>query len=262
MLRYNNSIHWWYNKYIHEIKLTTEKNVYKRYYATLLRFFQRHRDKHLANEFHRWDIDDYVEDRLAEGRAGGTVGVELSIIRTFWRWLMDRGLADYNPAARKKGTTTENPKRITGVPRAQIRQLLQACNTPRDKLVILLPLVCGLNRQEFARLKIVDIDWDNNQLYIQGKVARTVPMRDDIKKLISEAIDRRKKYAFTWGGGTEMPKYWLEAINRRAEIFPAITHKRLRKAFLNMLMLRGLIESEICTEALEKFQEYLPHEEF
>ena len=242
---YTDSIHWWYNQYVTSLQRTAGPSTWRRYHQALANFFQCHKEKHRSEDFHRWDISDFKEDRLRHGTAPTTVNLELSILRAFWNWLMERELASYNPAAKQKGVKVPE-KRPRGLGRDVVEKLLSVCISTRDKLVILLPLTTGMRGIEMARLQWQDIDWENDLIHLDGErtktgKSRSLPLRSDVKKLLTEYIDNRRIHVFPSRTGD--PRKLQTAFNsmvRRAELYPKPTLHALRHTFATMLLRGGL----------------------
>lgn len=241
---YTDSIHWWYNQYVTSLQRTAAPNTWKRYHYALADFFQRHREKHRSEDFHRWDISDFKEDRLREGIAPTTVNLELRILRAFWNWLIERELASYNPAAKQKGVKVPE-KRPRGLGRDVVDKLLSVCISTRDKLIILLPLTTGMRGIELARLQWTDIDWENDMIHLDGErtktgKSRSLPLREDVKKLLVEFTAKR---VYVFPSRTGDPRKLQTAFNgivRRAELYPKPTLHALRHTFATLLLRSGL----------------------
>lgn len=241
---YTDSIHWWYNQYVTSLQRTAAPNTWRRYHYALADFFQRHREKHRSEDFHRWDISDFKEDRLREGLAPTTVNLELRILRAFWNWLIERELASYNPAAKQKGVKVPE-KRPRGLGRDVVDKLLSVCISTRDKLIILLPLTTGMRGIELARLQWTDIDWENDMIHLDGErtktgKSRSLPLREDVKKLLAEFVAKR---VYVFPSRTGDPRKLQTAFNgivKRAELYPKPTLHALRHTFATLLLRSGL----------------------
>lgn len=244
---YTNTIHWFCDRYIDSLKLTAAPNTALRYRYVVEDFLSRHKDKLGPEEFHRWDIIDYKEERLREGATPSTVNLELAVLRAFWNWLIARELASYNPAAKQKGVVVPE-KRPRGLGRDVVEKLLSVCNSVRERLVILLPLTTGMRGIELARLQWSDIDWEHDLIHLDGertktKHSRDLPLRSDVKELLMQFVDGRRKNVFPCHRGLGDPRsiqYVFKRIVKRAEIYPKPTLHALRHTFATMLLRSGL----------------------
>ena len=68
--------------------------------------------------------------------------------------------------ARVKKTHSRSQFHVT---EEQIKLLVRHADKLRDKLIIKLLAYCGLRRFELAKIKIIDIDLNNNKIKIEGK---------------------------------------------------------------------------------------------
>jgi len=199
----------------------------------------------MADEFRRWDISDYKEQRLREGIKPSTVNLELAVLKAFWNWLMERELATYNPASKQKQAKVPE-KRPRGLSREVIEKLLSECVTVRDKLIVLLPLTTGMRGIEMARLQWTDIDWDNNMIHLDGERTKTgrgrsLPLRADVKQLLAEVHDGRRKHVFESKVGSPRRLWWaFKQLTKRCQLYPAPTLHTLRHTFATMLLRSGV----------------------
>lgn len=90
----------WLGLYEGFLFLNSPASTYERYSRALSKFYSHFPEKRFTYEYLRCDIETYKEQRLQEGASTTTVNIELSILRGFWRWLLEMG-ADgvmFNPA--------------------------------------------------------------------------------------------------------------------------------------------------------------------
>lgn len=84
-------------------------STYERYTRVLDKFFFTHfPQKRSPIEFLRKDFEDFKQRRLSEGASPTTVGIELCIIRGFWKFLVRMDASFFNPVLNVK---VGNPKR-------------------------------------------------------------------------------------------------------------------------------------------------------
>jgi site-specific recombinase XerD len=90
----------WQQKYERYLELIGKKETQKRYARALEKFLGKHPGKTFPHQFLRPVINDYVENRLAEGASVATVRLELSAVRGLFRFAMDMSASDlmFNPA--------------------------------------------------------------------------------------------------------------------------------------------------------------------
>ena len=122
----------------------------------------------------RKHVERYLASRAI---SPSTKRVELSGLRTFFGWCVERGLIRDDPTRGVKG-----PSRIRYQPRGlsteQVSAVLAHAPDERGRVVILLAVQEGLRRGEIRALTVDRIDWDDMLLTISGKGGheRTVPL--------------------------------------------------------------------------------------
>jgi len=72
-------------------------STYERYSRAISKFFSYFPEKKFVDDFLRCHAEDFKERRLKEGASPRTVGIELSILRGFWRFLVRMEAAMLNP---------------------------------------------------------------------------------------------------------------------------------------------------------------------
>src|SRR5213076_222485 len=100
--------------------------------------------------------------------APGTVRNRISITRTFFEWLIDRGHTRANPVA---GMKAPRPPRYLprGLKADQVKAAILEAPDERALLVVLLECQEGLRAKEVAGLQLGDIDFAERVIVIRGK---------------------------------------------------------------------------------------------
>jgi integrase/recombinase XerC len=117
---------------------------------------------------------------------------QLSIIRYFCRWLVAQRLIPVDPTI-----SVSRIKQPRKVPRAlnadQVRQVLDACQDERDRLVIWLMVGCGLRCVEVSRLEVADLDRVNQTVHVVGKGGheRILPMPQQVRSALAAYLSVR-----------------------------------------------------------------------
>src|SRR3712207_2510315 len=116
--------------------------------------------------------------RLGDARpAATTVARKLAAIRAFFRVMREHGLIAQNPA-----DLLPAPKRPAKLPRAlkasEVAALLDRipAATPlelRDRALFELAYACGLRAEELVNLDVTSIDFDDEQVRVEGKGSKT-----------------------------------------------------------------------------------------
>ena len=131
----------------------------------------------------------------------------------------------------------------------EIDKLLAACPSDDWKLVILLGADAGLRRGEIAHLKWIDVDFNNEQIYVapdKTERHRFVPMSKTLRKALEKAYkDHKTEFVINvgWGNGAKRnTKDFLTAyykqIAQKAKV-PSFLHK-LRHTFASQLVQNGV----------------------
>ena len=101
---------------LHLFQTATEL-TYERYVRVLNRFaFDYFPEKTSTFEFLRADMEDYRELRLKEGASRTTVGIELSILRGFWKFLVRMDAAFMNVVLNVKVPNPDRKKKSLAFP--------------------------------------------------------------------------------------------------------------------------------------------------
>src|SRR5437764_3401604 len=107
------------------------------------------------------------------GASKTTVARKLAAVRTFFRFLVERGEIEANPA-----DLVATPKRDSYLPRvlkpAEVAELLDRspASTPlelRDRALFELAYGAGLRAEELVNLDLTDLDPDSEELRVTGK---------------------------------------------------------------------------------------------
>src|SRR5713101_3491379 len=138
-------------------------------YGRDLRLFFAPLDK--APEAVSWrDIEAFIQQQRQAQLAATTINRRLNALKHFFEYLVmeEQSLAS-NPVKPshflRRGRPL--PKQLS---QDQVRTLFTRITHPRDYALALLMLRCGLRVSEVARLRLADLDWEQQSLRIdQGK---------------------------------------------------------------------------------------------
>lgn len=112
------------------------------------------------------DIRHYLAG--IEGVMASTQGKKLSVIKSFFSWLVDEEIILRNPAARIK--QVKQPKRLPKALSAiELEVLREACDSFRERALIEVMYSTGCRLSEVSRMKRKDIDWSNGSIKVIGK---------------------------------------------------------------------------------------------
>lgn len=103
-----------------------------------------------------------------EENSASTNGKKLSIIKTFFTWLVDEEIILRNPSSRIK--QIKLPKRLPKALNAlELEALREACETPRERALIEVLYSTGCRLSEVSHMTKEKIDWSNGSISVIGK---------------------------------------------------------------------------------------------
>ena len=190
--------------------------------------------------------------------APATVARKLAALRAFFRVLREHGLIAQNPA-----DLLPAPKRPSKLPRvlkpAEVAALLDGipAATPlemRDRALFELAYACGLRAEEIVRLDVGSVDFDGEEVRVEGKGAKTrfVPAGEAALSAVARYLERARS-ALASGDGdpalflsksgrrlsTSDVRRRLRAWERQASVATGISPHALRHSFATHLLEGG-----------------------
>jgi site-specific recombinase XerD len=144
-------------------------------------------------------VIDYRDQLIGNKRSANTVALKLSIIRSFYDYLVADGHAERNPASTRLVSTppiSDTPSGRALTPQ-EVRWLLSAPDraTPRgarDYALILLMVRLSLRVTEACTARLSNIKWDHGRWVLRLKVKRgreeTWPLPPDVKQSIDDYL--------------------------------------------------------------------------
>jgi site-specific recombinase XerD len=160
---------------------------------------------------------------LSERRASKTtVARKLAAIRTFFRYLVERGELEANPA-----DLVATPKRDSYLPRVlkpgEVAEVLERipASSPlelRDRALFELAYGAGLRAEELVNLDVTDLDPDGEELRVTGKGAKTrvVPAGEPAWRALERYVEGgRAGLASRSSGRRAEPAVFLSKSGRR-----------------------------------------------
>lgn len=146
----------------------------------------------------------------------GTMRSYLTVINRFARYIRQAGIGHLNVPVKFKG---KDAKTITVLNKREINQLYDALGddllSRRDRAMLGVYYGCGLRRNEGVNLKIGDIFFDRNLIYIRkgkGNKERYVPMVGKVRKDLLQYIQTARPQLL----GREAHEYLFVAITGKA----------------------------------------------
>jgi site-specific recombinase XerD len=140
----------------------------------------------------------YVAGLSEGGAAPSTSARKLAALRALFASQRERGAIAENPA-----DLVSTPRRSSPLPRVlsarEMSELLDGipASTPlelRDRAMFELAYSCGLRAEELVSLRLDDVDYDDEQLRVEGKGRKTrfVPVGELAMKALREYLDRAR----------------------------------------------------------------------
>jgi integrase/recombinase XerC len=116
-------------------------------------------------------------DRHWRSAAPATRRQRLAILRSFLTWLVGEGLLRANPAVNVRAPKGRGTERNAHPP-SEIRALIYAQPSQRDRVCLMLLGWLGLRKNELAELRAGDVDLIAGRIVVQGKggVVATIPI--------------------------------------------------------------------------------------
>lgn len=112
------------------------------------------------------DIRQYLAAN--DGVMASTNGKKLSVIKSFFSWLVDEEILLKNPAAKIK--QMKQPKRLPkALSAVELEKLRESCLSLRERAMIEVMYSTGCRLSEVANMKRADINWSNSSLKVIGK---------------------------------------------------------------------------------------------
>jgi site-specific recombinase XerD len=160
----------------------------------------------------------YAAQMAERGLAPRTVARKLAGLRACFRVLVEHGLMEANPAE-----LLASPKLPQRLPRAlkpaDVSALLDRipASTPleiRDRALFELAYACGLRAEELVDLDVGSLDFDAEQVRVEGKGGKTrfVPVGEHALGAVAHYLERARG---ALDAGTEEPALFLSKTGRR-----------------------------------------------
>jgi len=148
-------------------------------------------------------VDARALRRYAAGLSQGGLGPSslarhVASLRSFYRMLREHGVVSSNPADLL--TLPKRPRSLPHVLRPEeLARLLDAipATSPlelRDRAMLELAYACGLRAEELVRLTVDSIDFDGEQVRIEGKGSKTrlVPVGEPAMRALARYLERAR----------------------------------------------------------------------
>jgi site-specific recombinase XerD len=164
------------------------------------------------------DLRRYAAVLSGRDAVAATVARKLAALRAFYRTLREHGQVSQNPA-----DFIPSPKRPRNLPKVlrpdELAALLDRipASTPlelRDRALFEVAYACGLRAEELVNLDATSVDFDGEQLRVEGKGSKTriVPAGEPALRAVARYLERARP-ALAAGDGE--PALFLSKSGRR-----------------------------------------------
>jgi site-specific recombinase XerD len=144
------------------------------------------------------DVRRYVAELTKRGAAPSTSARKLAALRALFASQREHGAIAENPA-----DAVSTPRRSSPLPRVlsarEVAGLLDGIPAAgplqlRDRAMFELAYACGLRAEEIVSLRLDDVDWDGEQLRIEGKGRKTrfVPVGEPAMLALRRYLERAR----------------------------------------------------------------------
>jgi site-specific recombinase XerD len=177
----------------------------------------------------------YVAKLSAEGAAASTSARKLAALRALFETQRRHGLIAQNPAE-----LVSTPRRGSRLPKvlsaAEAARLLDAIPAGgelelRDRAIFELAYSSGLRAEELVSIEIADVDWDGEQVRVEGKGRKTrfVPLGEPARNALDAYLNRsrHKLVALAPAGAPTTQVLFVSRNGRR--LSTSDVRRRLRK---------------------------------
>jgi integrase/recombinase XerC len=178
-----------------------------------------------------WFLD--YANSLREQLSVPTINKHIKQLSSLYQYLIVKGIAKVNPCFRLPSlSNSDNEYKEKVMSDEQAKAILKATdsfkqydfkNALRDKSLIFLLMNCGLRIGELSRVRVADIDLENNKIWIRGKghndnISRYSNFNNITKGLLAQLMQQNsnKEYLFTNYKGEKLSEGSIRKIWYRA----------------------------------------------
>src|SRR5712692_686935 len=169
------------------------------------------------------EVDQFVETHQQHSRSWATIHRRLNALKHFFDLCLDQQLVGGNPVKPSHFVRRGRPL-PKALSREQVQQLFAQIDHPMDRALFLVILRCGVRVSEVARLKLEQIDWEQQALHIvqgKGRKDRRVYMSPDAVASVQQCLAQHpgvqaQGYVF-WNRKRAQQPLSVKAIQKKME---------------------------------------------
>lgn len=145
-------------------------------------------------------IRDWIVNLMDHGHKASSVCRKLSAVKSFYKFLLRRGLVDVDPANQVVGPKKDKPLPYF-VREKDMDFLLDRVHFPetpqgvRDRLILMMFYTTGIRASELLGLDVTDISMEERQLRVTGKrnKQRIVPFGHELYQELESYLEQRSR---------------------------------------------------------------------
>ena len=146
-------------------------------------------------------IRDWVMEMMNRGNIASSVNRRLSAVRSFYKFLLRRGMIDHDPAHSLKGPKQEKPL-PTYLRESEMDRLFDDMTFPstyagvRDRMILLMFYSTGIRVSELVGLHVNDVELGAFQLKVTGKrnKQRLIPFGNELAEAVRDYLGERQEF--------------------------------------------------------------------
>lgn len=182
-----------------------------------------------------------------------TNGKKLSVIKSFFAWMVDEEIILRNPAARIK--TMKQPKRLPkSLTQIELEKIREATKTLRERALVEVMYSTGCRLSEVSNMKREGVDWSNGSMKVIGKgdkeriVYLTPKAQYHLKQYLDECKEKENNCEFLFS--TQRRPYRqmknktiqdeVDKIAARTDVKKNVTPHVFRHTFATLAMENGI----------------------
>lgn len=145
-------------------------------------------------------IRDWIVNLMDQGHKASSVCRKLSAVKSFYKFLLRRGLVDVDPANQVVGPKKDKPLPYF-IREKDMDYLLDRVHFPetpqgvRDRLILMMFYTTGIRASELLGLDVTDISMEERQLRVTGKrnKQRIVPFGHELYQELESYLEQRSR---------------------------------------------------------------------
>ncbi|MCH3954669.1 MAG: tyrosine recombinase [Eubacterium sp.] len=181
-------------------KKNLSKNTMDAYRQDLRHFHEFLQERNMGDlqDATNTSVVAYMLAMKNEGKSKSTVNRRLASLRSFYRWLLDKGMIKENPAASIRSPRIEH-KQIQYLSIAEVEKLLEmpddSVKGKRDRAILEVLYATGIRVSEAVELKVSDVDLRMGFVACSGQHgrARIVPMGKPAQRALKDYMNSSRK---------------------------------------------------------------------